>query len=251
MQNLRQRILSKFDLTVTLVPLAILLIVVGSLLIFPDQAGQVIDTVRNFLGNDFGVYYLLIGLIFVIVSFCLAFSKYGKVKLGNISKPRFSTISWAMMIFTSTMAADILFFSLHEWMYYWNTVPLDFNSLTLAEKVTWSETYSLFHWGVTPWIFYILPAAAYAYMMFVKKRNRQKISEACRPIFGNKIDGPLGKTIDIVSVLALLVATSTTFTLATPLLSGAVCAILNVPYSRNLAIVILLVIALFYTWAFD
>lgn len=246
MQNLRR---PRYDWTLTVLPLVLLVLITSLLLTFPEATGSVIRYLRNLFGNEFGVYYLVLGFAFIVISLCLAFSKYGKVKLGKLDKPKFSTFSWGAMIFTSTMAADILFYSLHEWMYYWNSTPLDFNEMTTAEKVTWSETYTMFHWGVTPWIFYILPAVAYAYMMHVKGRDKQRLSEACRPILGSRVDRGVGKTIDIISVLGLLLATATTFALATPLLSGAICKVTGLENSIALTISVLLCIAAVYTIA--
>lgn len=239
---------SQYDLVTSIVPLVILVVIVSLVVLFPSESGHVIEFIRGILGDTFGSYYLIFGLGFVLTSIYVAFSKYGKIRLGE-GKPQFSNLTWGFMIFTSTMAADVLFYSLHEWTYYWNSTPLDFNTMTQAEKITWSETYSLFHWGVTPWIFYILPAVAYAYMMHVKKRDRQKISEACRPILGNKVDRWQGKVIDIVSVLALLLATSTTFSVATPLLSSTLSNILNIDSSTILTIIVLLSIVVIYTSA--
>lgn len=238
-----------YDLSVMIVPLVILLIIVGLIVIFPSQSNYYIESIRNILGNDLGSYYLVLGFVVVIVSVYLALSKYGNIKLGNSDEPRFSTFSWATMIFTSTMAADILFYALHEWMYYWTSTPLDFNELTDAEKITWSESYSLFHWGVTPWIFYILPAVAYGYMMHIKGRNKQRVSEACRPVLKGHADKFIGKSIDIISILVLLIATSTTFSVATPLLSSAVCKVTGLNNSKGLTIIILCIIALIYTSA--
>lgn len=243
-----RRFTNNYDFVVTLAPLAVVAALILLIITFPEMTGGVIDTIRNFLGNDLGVYYLVIGFVFILISLFIAFSKYGKIRLGG-QKPKFSTPSWAFMIFTSTMAADVLFYSLHEWTYYWDCVPLDFSSMTQAEKITWSETYSLFHWGFTPWIFYILPAVAYAYMIHVKKRRRQKISEACRPVLGKSVDGVLGKVIDIVSVVALLLATSTTFSVATPLLSSALSQIFGIQNSSVLTIIVLAVITILYTSA--
>ena len=239
---------SQYDLVTSIVPLVILVVIVSLVSLFPSESGLVIEFIRGILGDMFGSYYLVIGLGFVLTSIYIAFSKYGKIRLGE-GKPQFSNLTWGFMIFTSTMAADVLFYSLHEWTYYWNSTPLDFNTMTQAEKITWSETYSLFHWGVTPWIFYILPAVAYAYMMHVKKRDRQKISEACRPILGSKVDRWQGKVIDIVSVLALLLATSTTFSVSTPLLSSTLSNILNINSSTVLTIIVLLSIVVIYTSA--
>ena len=237
---------NQYDLIVTFVPLLILVLFVSLILILPEQTGKVIENIRYFLGDTLGSYYLVFGLAFVVISLYIAFSKYGKIKLGNLEKPRFNNLTWGFMIFTSTMAADVLFYSLHEWTFYWNSVPLDFHEMTQVEKITWSETYSLSHWGIIPWLFYILPAVAYAYMIHVKKRNRQKISEACRPVLGKYVDRWPGRVIDIISVLALLFATSTTFSVATPLLSTALAKVLNIDETIILTILVLLAILAIY-----
>ncbi|MCA5011249.1 BCCT family transporter, partial [Clostridioides difficile] len=82
--------------------------------------------------------------------------------------------------------------------------------------------YPLFHWGPIPWSFYMILAAAFGFMLHVKKRTKQKYSEACRPLLGKHVDGLCGKLIDLIAVFALLAGTATTFSLATPLLSMAI-----------------------------
>lgn len=241
--------IKSIDLSIILVPLLIIVCICAGLVISPDGSDRVIGFLRNLFTNELGSYYIVVGFLFVVVSIWLAFSKYGDIKLGNLDKPKYSNFAWGSMIFTSTMAADILYYSLHEWVYYYQSSPMDLGQLSLAEQQKWASTYPLFHWGVTPWSFYILPAVAYAFMFFIRKNERQRLSEACRPVLGNKIDRVSGKVIDIVSVLGLLVATSTTFSLATPLLSGIISDIFNIPQSNNLTIGILLIIAVVYTIA--
>lgn len=50
-----------------------------------------------------------------------------------------------------------------------------------------------------------------------QKINRQRYSEACRPIIGKHADGILGRIIDLFALFALLAGTATTFSVATPL----------------------------------
>lgn len=52
-----------------------------------------------------------------------------------------------------------------------------------------------------------------------KEKNRQKYSEACRPILGKYTDGLIGRFIDLLAVFALLAGTATTFSVATPLMA--------------------------------
>ena len=234
---------SSIDWSITIFPLVTILALAVFMVLCPDKAASGIEFLRELLVNDLGFTYMIFGLAAVGISLYVALSKYGNVKLGDIEKPKHSTFSWGAMIFTSTMAADILYWALIEWAYYFNETPFAMEGMTLAEKQDWSSSYTLFHWGVTPWAFYILPAAAYGYMMYVKKRPRQRMSEACRSILGDRVDGILGKAIDLFAVVGLLAATATTFSLTTPLLSAALSKVTGLQDSKGLSIFMLCLIA--------
>ncbi len=239
----------QIDWGITIFPLVAILALAGMLMLFPDSATQILGSLKSFLVNDLGFLYMIFGLGVLLISLYIAFSKYGNIKLGNLEKPRHSNFSWGAMIFTSTMAADILFYSLIEWGFYYNAHPFGIEALTVAQRQDYASMFPLFHWGPIAWGFYILPAAAYGYMMYVKKSHKQRMSEACRPIFGKKVDGPLGKVIDIFAIVGLLAATATTFAVATPLLSGAFCSLTGMDASPIVDICILAFIALVFTLA--
>ena len=44
-------------------------------------------------------------------------------------------------------------------------------------------------------VFYIILAVAFGFMLHVRGRNKQKFSEGCRPLLGNKVDGVVGKLL--------------------------------------------------------
>ena len=106
------------DWKTTLIPLAGILILSILFMAMPEQSKLVLGVVRGFLGDELGFYYILIGLGTFLFSLYIAFSKYGSIRLGNTDKPQYSTFKWGTMIFTSTMAADILYYSLCEWALY-------------------------------------------------------------------------------------------------------------------------------------
>ncbi|MGP1415200.1 MAG: BCCT family transporter [Treponema sp.] len=237
------------DYSLIFIPLVAIILISASLFLYPQSSKNVIDYLWNVMVNKLGFFYMLLGFSLVIIALYLAFSKYGKIKLGNLEKPRYSNFSWGAMIFTSTMAADILYWSLIEWAYYYNSTPFAKTNLTLAERQDWAATYPLFHWGITPWAFYMVPAVAFGYMLYVRKAKTKRISESCRSILKCHTDGIAGKAIDIFSIIGLLAGTATTFSLATPLLSLCVSNLFGITPSTTLTIVILLVIALIYTLA--
>ncbi len=231
------------DWKTTLIPLAGILILSILFMAMPEQSKQILGVVRGFLGDELGFYYILIGLGTFLFSLYIAFSKYGEIRLGNTDKPQYSTFKWGTMIFTSTMAADILYYSLCEWALY----AADPHIEEMGGVQEWSSVYPLFHWGPIPWSFYIILAIAFGFMLHVRGRRRQRFSEACRPILGSRVDGFWGKVIDVIAVLALLAGTATTFSLATPLLSEGISRVFGLDATIGLTIVILLLIAFVYT----
>lgn len=237
----------KIDWMITLVPLGI---VVGLSVLFflmPEQSNAVLSNIRFFFGDTFGTYYLIIGLGIFLVSIYLAFSKYGNVVLGHPDeKPKFSFFSWGCMMFTCGLAADILFYSFSEWILY----ATDPHIAQMGSVQDWASVYPIFHWSFIPWGFYLVLAVAFGFMLHVRKVNRQKYSEACRPLLGNKVDGFAGRIIDLLAVFALLAGTATTFSLATPLMATIIEELFHISMNRSvLTIIILLITCFIYTYS--
>jgi len=237
------------DISLLLFPLCIIALLAALIFIFPERAQFIIGELNNFFVNRMGVFYIALGLFVLLASICIACSKYGNVKLGNIEKPKYSGFKWGVLIFTATMAADILYWSLIEWGYYYAANPAGTGDLSLIERQQIASTYPLFHWGPIPWAFYILPATAYAYMFYVWKGKKQTLSEACRPLLKDKLDKGLGKLIDIVAIVGLLGGTATTFALATPLMTNAINMLLGTNADKTITIIILLLNGLLFTLA--
>ncbi|MEG0751820.1 MAG: BCCT family transporter [Oscillospiraceae bacterium] len=229
-----------FSLSVPLIGVVALCIL---FMVFPNQSKLVLTVIRGFLGDHFSIYYAMLGLGVFGCTLFIAFSKYGKIKFGDSDRPQYSSFQWGSMIFTSTMAADILFYSLIEWALYANEPHIEH----MGGIQIWAPTYPIFHWGPIAWSFYIVLAVAFGFMLHVRGRDKQKFSEACRPILGSKVDGMCGKAIDLIAIFALIAGTATTFSLATPLLSAAVSSVFHIPGGTALTIGILLLIALVYT----
>lgn len=245
--------LEKFDKSILFVP-AIIVLVLGVLItIFATRAEQVISVVRTFIGENFSWYYLLFGLAAFILLLFFAFSKIGKIRLGKTTDKPMKLGTYGILIFTSTMAADILFYAMHEWTYYFNSS----NALTGAgstDALLNSSTYAYFHWGLIPWAFYLLLAVIYGFMFFTrKKRETQSMGAMCLPLFGKckrpKLISGLKSTTNVVAVIGLLLGTSTTFSVTTPLMTAIVCKLFGIASSPLISVGILIIIAAIYTAA--
>ena len=120
----------------------------------------------------------------------------------------------------------------------------------LGSIVEWAGVFPLFHWSFIPWAFYLVLAVSFGFMVHVRKRNRQRYSEACRPVIGHHADGLLGRIIDLFALFALLAGTATTFSVATPLLASIIVKLFGISLSRTtVTIVILIITCIVYTYA--
>lgn len=236
-------LLSQLDLSTTLIPFFIIVLLCVLFMVYPEASSSTLGSIRFFLGDKLGSYYLLMGLGVLICSFYMAFSKYGNIRFGNLEKPEYSNFRWGSMMFTAGLAADILFYSCCEWILYANEPHVS----EMGAMQDWASAYPLFHWGPIPWGFYLVLSVAFGFMLHIRKRDKQKYSESCRAILGDRVDGWIGKLIDLIAVFALLAGTATTFAVATPLLSLAVCHITGIPESTALTIFILIAICIIYT----
>lgn len=233
----------QLDWAVIGIPLMGVLLLCIVFMAFPEKSTDCLSIIRGILGNELGIYYAVLGLGVLVCSLYIAFSKFGRITLGSEQEKPYSAFKWGVMIFTSTMAADILFYSLCEWALYANEPHIE----NLGGIQQWASTYPLFHWGPTAWSFYIILAVAFGFMLHVRGRDKQKFSEACRPVLGKRVDGCCGKLIDITAIFALIAGTTTTFSLATPLLSAAFGKVTGRSAGPSLTILILVVIACVYT----
>ena len=237
----------QIDWMITLVPLGIVVALSVLFFLMPEQSNAVLSQIRFFFGDTFGTYYLIIGLGVFLLSIYIAMSKYGDIVLGGQDeKPKYSFFAWGSMMFTCGLAADILFYSFSEWVMY----ASDPHIAELGSMQEWAGVFPMFHWSFIPWGFYLVLAAAFGFMLHVRKRERQKYSEACRPLLGKHTDGLAGKIIDLLAVFALLAGTATTFSVATPLMAEVVSELFHVEISRTvITIIILLLTCLVYTYS--
>ena len=240
---------SRIDWMITLVPFLLISALAAYLFVFPESANAAIGQVRFFFGDTLGSYYLVIGLGTLLVSLFLSFSKYGGIVLGDQNeKPKYSFFTWGSMMFTCGLAADILFYSFAEWVMYAANPHLAEMGGSIIE---WAGVFPLFHWSFIPWAFYLVLAVAFGFMLHCRKRDKQRFSEACLPVLGEKhAHGFLGRVIDLFALFALLAGTATTFSVATPLMAEIIVTLFGISLSRTaVTIMILLITCTVYTYA--
>lgn len=207
----------------------LLMAVTLPLVFFPESGRVIVGLANEYMTTNFGILYLAMGLGAFFFLIFVAFSKNGHIKLGEEGEePEFNTFSWAAMLFAAGIGSSILYWSVIEWVYYYQGPPFGLE-LESPEAIPWATAYGMFHWGPIAWAIYTLPALPIAYFYYVRKKSVLKVSEAVRPVLGKWVDGPLGKIIDILFIFGLLGGAGTTLALGTPMIAEGVNYLTGIP----------------------
>ncbi len=196
---------------------ALILSFAGSVLLFPDSAGDVLMHARDWTLQHFDWFFVVATNIVFVFCVFLALSPFGKIRLGGPdARPDFGTLSWLSMLFSAGVGIGMVFYGAAEpTAYYtdWFGTPLDVAARTPeAERLAFSAT--IFHWGVTPWAVYAVMGLSLAFFTF-NKGLPLTIRSAFYPLLGERVWGWPGHIIDLLAVVA------TIFGLATSLGLGA------------------------------
>ncbi|WPX88193.1 BCCT family transporter [Pseudomonas asiatica] len=211
--------------------IAVILGVTIPLIVFPEAGNAVINQMFAFATGKFGWLYLVSGLMTVVFLLWMAFGRYGNIRLGRKSDvPEFSYFSWVAMIFCGGIGIAIVNWAWVEPIYYFNAPPLNVAAHS-REAAEWALTYGQFHWGLTPWAFYCLPALPIAYSMYVRRQPGVRLSVAARGVLGDKSNGWMGITLDTVVVFGIVGGVGTSLGLAVPLVSTLASDIFGIQQS--------------------
>ena len=179
-------------------------------ILFTDSLAAVFDAVLwNFVVPNFGWVFILSSFGFLVFSLYLAFSRYGKIRLGRQNEqPEFRTVSWIAMMFSAGMGIGLMFFGVAEPLSHMSSPPAGTAEAGTREAAQVAMEYSYFHWAFHPWAIYAVMGLALAYFCF-RKGMPNLISTAFYPLLGDRVYGPIGKTIDILAIFATLFGSAT------------------------------------------
>ncbi len=234
--------------TVFYVSLAISLAIVIWGIVAQKNFAEFANKLLGFLTNNFGWAYLVSMFVFVLFSLVLAFSKYGNIKLGpDDSEPEYSTTSWFAMLFGAGMGIGLVFWGVAEPISHFvspapGIEPGTNNAINFAMKA------SFMHWGFHPWANYAIIGLALAYFQF-RKNKPGLISSIFIPLFGEeRVNGPIGKTIDILAVFATIAGVATSLGLGTLQINSGLNYLFNLPETTQVQLGIIVVITILYIW---
>jgi choline/glycine/proline betaine transport protein len=176
-------------------------------LLAPGNAESAIGTAVGRVTTWFGWFYILLATVILVFVIGLAISRYGSVRLGpDHSRPEFSTFAWASMLFAAGIGTDVMFYSVVEPATQYLTPPVGEGGTVAAARD--STVWALFHYGISGWGMYALMGMALGYFAY-RMNLPLAVRSSLYPIFGKRIDGPLGHAVDIAAVLGTIFGVAT------------------------------------------
>lgn len=183
-------------------------------LISPNSLASTATLALAFTTDKFGWMFLIITFLVLVFMIALAFSKYGRLRLGHEDdRPEFSNVTWFGMLFSAGMGIGLVFWGVAEPLDHY-IYPLSGIPKLTPEAANAAITFSFFHWGLHAWAIYSLVGLTIAYFRF-RKDKKLLISQTLSPIIGGDLNSPQSKFIDILAIIA------TAFGVATSLGLGA------------------------------
>ncbi len=240
-----------FDLhpQVTFASVFILTVFIVITIMFKDQAASTADGMLGWISTNFGWFFIFSANVFIAAAAFFAFSRLGKLRIGgNKARPEFSTHAWYAMLLSAGMGIGLMFWSVGEPMYHYNSPSPMFSGIegNTPEAAQAAMGTTFFHWGLHPWAIYAIVGLGLAFFAY-NRGLPLTIRSIFYPILGDRIYGFWGNAIDVLSVLATLMGLATSLGLGVSQINAGLNYLFDVSISTNVQVLLIVVITGFAT----
>lgn len=228
----------------------IALVVVALFLIAGTAAPEVSSSwfimVRDGITTWFKWYYVLIVALFLLFSLWLLFSRFGDLKLGDDDQqPEFGYFSWFAMLFGAGMGIGLVFWSIAEPIYHFQSNPFLDEPGTASAAVT-AMRLTYFHWGLHPWAIYAIVALTLAFFSY-RKKLPLAIRSALYPLIGDRIYGGWGHAADVLAVFGTVFGVATSLGFGATQINTGLNTLFGLDVSTTSQVIIIAVISIVAT----
>ena len=227
---------------------AILLAVILIGFLFPDFFNQSMVVLFDVTTKSFGWFYLLMSAFLVFLCLFVAATPFGnRVIGGEGAKPEHRNFSWCAMTICSGIATAVVFYAVGEPLTYYH-VPPAFTGLDPCspQSAVRGVQIASFHWGFAYYGIFTFWGLVTGYMC-MNYHLPARPSSGLYPVLKDKIFGPAGKVIDVVSLLALIGGIVTSLGFGTTQFASGMDFVFGVKPSNLMYVITIVVVTLSYT----
>ncbi|RKL68864.1 glycine/betaine ABC transporter permease [Salipaludibacillus neizhouensis] len=213
----------------------------------PENLEAVTGEIQGFITDQFGWFYLLAATGFLAFVIFLVFSPYGRIKLGKQDEePDYNYITWFSFLFTAGMGIGLVFWGVSEPMYhFYEPAPSENIESQSIQSAGYALRYAFFHWGLHPWAIYSVVALTLAYFKF-RKGTAGVVSAAFEPLLGDRVNGVIGTTINVIVVFATVFGVATSLGFGTAQIGGGISNLFGIDNTTGLQVIIIIVVTFLY-----
>ena len=211
--------------------------------LMPDSVANAYSTAFGWAITNAGWLLNITMMLAIVTMAYIGCSRLGRIKLGtDDEEPEFSYFSWVAMMFGAGIGVGIFFYGPSEPLSHYLTPPPHTVEGNTVEALHQAMAQAHYHWGISPWAAYALVGAAIAYSSY--RRGRVPlVSSIFKPLFGSRdTDGPVGKLIDVLALIATLFGTAATLGLSAIQIGEGVSIIRGAGPMTNTALIIIIAV---------
>ena len=211
--------------------------------ITPDSVASASSSAFGWAITNAGWLLNITMMLAIVTMAYIGCSRLGRIKLGtDDEEPEFSYFSWVAMMLGAGIGVGIFFYGPSEPLSHYLTPPPHTVDGNTVEALHQAMAQAHYHWGISPWAAYALVGAAIAYSSY--RRGRVPlVSSIFKPLFGSRdTDGPVGKLIDVLALIATLFGTAATLGLSAIQIGEGVTIIRGAGTMTNTALIIIIAV---------
>lgn len=210
----------------------------------PIKADETLTITRDFITSKFNWFFILSTNFFLFFPIYLTTSSLGEVRLGGPeATPDFSNFAWYAMLFSAGMGIGLVFWSVGEPLYHYNTILPIFGR---TNNATDALAMTFFHWGFQPWGIYALISLTLAFFSY-NRGLPLSLRSTFYPIFKDKVFGVVGDIIDILAVIACLFGLATSLGFGAQQVNSGLNFLFGIPISITVQVVTICIITVIAT----
>ncbi|MEU2722310.1 BCCT family transporter [Streptomyces smyrnaeus] len=242
LDKLQRRLGLRTDSVIFFTSAALTILFVLTTISLTDQVDSVFTTASDWILKNLGWFYILGVTSFVIFLIWIALSRYGHVRLGGQNtRPEYSNGAWFAMLFAAGIGTILMFWGVAEPISHFAKPPEQGVEPESAHAAERAMAFALYHFGLHTWAIFCLPALAFAY--FVYQRGLPfRLSSVLHPLLGDRINGPIGKSVDVTAVVGTLFGVSVSIGLGTLQINSGLNELFGVPENKLVQVVLIAVV---------